>query len=209
MPKPYVPALSVYRNHIEVRLTLFGFACDWLAAAREALIAALIHDVDFAPGVTGTTVEGAHLLTAPFVALPPAPDAVVLDFETPFDLSGTAFRDEPFTLIARLARRIDGLARWMDVELDVKWQDLADHWRRLDYGLANYAPRTARRGSRRQNRAFRNQVADGSVLVAGDLAPIWPLLVLGQTCHLGRGATAGQGRYVLEAVEKAGNSGPA
>jgi len=40
-------------NDLNVTLTLFGFAGDWLAAAVEAMTAALVHDVDWPAWQTG------------------------------------------------------------------------------------------------------------------------------------------------------------
>jgi CRISPR/Cas system endoribonuclease Cas6 (RAMP superfamily) len=41
--------------------------------------------------------------------------------------------------------------------------------------------------------------AVGSWTLAGDLAPFWPLLYLGQWLHVGKSATFGLGRYRLKA----------
>lgn len=199
LPKPYVLALDLRRRRIDVTLTLFGFACDWAMTARDSLVQALAQRVIWVEGEkpARAVVRSADIVTHESVFLPPPPAAATLDFLTPFDATGTDFLDHPPTLVARLARRIDGLARWMDARLDLRWEDYAAAWNGLRFSIDDFEPLEAERGSRRQRKVFRNPVIGSRMTIDGDLGPVWPFLALGETCHVGRGAVAGYGRYRL------------
>ncbi|MED5366894.1 MAG: hypothetical protein VYA68_11095 [Pseudomonadota bacterium] len=54
-------------------------------------------------------------------------------------------------------------------------------------------PGPARGGLRRASRL----AAPPRLTLTGDLALLWPALVLGQAVHIGRGARLGLGRYIL------------
>lgn len=123
---------------------------------------------------------------------------VRLVFATPVDASGANPLDQPSTLIARLARRIDGLARWQDAALDVRWDDVRQVWESLNYDESGLVPVLPDRASRRQERRIVNEAVVGELIIAGNIAPIWPFLVIGETCHVGRGAVTGMGRLRLE-----------
>lgn len=201
LPKPWVLAIEVGRRSMEIRLTVFGMACQWIEAVRERLVESVQEAVRWSNDVRKrerSDVLSAEILTGGTMKIPPAPPAIVMNFLTPFDASGTDFRVTPSTVVARLARRVDALARWMDVEVETRWQEIADAWHGARFSVADLQGGVAVRGSRRQRKVYENDVVNGSILIEGDLAPFWPLLMLGQTCHVGRGATVGYGRYVLE-----------
>lgn len=71
-----------------------------------------------------------------------------------------------------------------------EWSEARYEFDQLEFG-------TAVRGSRRQRKAFENPIAMPRLIIAGDLELFWPLLVIGERCHVGRGAVAGHGRYRL------------
>lgn len=203
VPKPYVLAMGTWPGGLTFRLTVFGFACDWFAAVREVFIEA-VQDRIWQPSspprriahVSYETVDADQL-----EALGPVPPCVELDFLSPFDVRGEDPLNDPASLIGRLARRIDGMVRWMDAELDVDWAALSNHWRGLDAHFIEADPITTRRFSRRQNREIVNETALGRLALSGDLRPIWPLLVLGQYTHVGRGAVSGYGLYRLDLMD--------
>lgn len=207
LPKPFVLSVEpAGMAHLDVAMTLFGAARERAAQAAGALVEALAHHVDFhrrAPSVTGAKIAG--VAGEPFdgIELPPPPapaEGVALDFLTPFDASGRAAEEAPSTLVARLARRVDGLSRWMGLEIDADWAALSAHWKALDYAFREYGgPHAARKGSARQDRWYSHTVREGELEIRGDLAPLWPILVAGQMCFAGRGAVSGQGRYTLVA----------
>lgn len=197
VPKPYVLSCDVLRRAIVFRLTVFGFANEWLAAATDRFVQA----VRMVRWKDGTRPEPAirSVETANLGGFPeaPVPCAVSLEFDTPFDATGTSVLDQPSTLVARAARRVDGMARWMDCRLDVNWNEIAQAWAALDFDLSDLVADRATRGSARQQRVINNPVYHGRVGIAGDLEQVWHLLLLTQTTHIGRGAVSGFGRFEL------------
>lgn len=202
LPKPWVLALDARGFDLVVRVTLFGYAIDWAGVAAHALVAALRGRIDWrerAPDLflPAPQVERLEVREVSPPLVPPPRPLVTLDFITPLDAAGDDPLDRPATVIGRLARRVDLLVRWMGFAIDADWPALADHWRGLDYDASALSRRTLERRSGRQHRDFRHDMVAGALVVAGDLAPLWPLLLLGQSCHVGRAATAGLGRYRL------------
>lgn len=200
IPKPFVLSAMRARNDLVVRLTLFGFACEWTHVVAERLSEALRHKVrwgDVAKGLflPKPTIGALDVRTIEGLALQPAPGGVRLEFATPFDADGEDARDTPSTVIARLARRIDGLARWQDASIVPSLGELAPVWTGLEYQTEFRQAGPVSRGSRRQDRWISNATLTGSVEITGDLLPVWPLIRIGETCHAGRGAVIGLGRY--------------
>jgi hypothetical protein len=76
------------------------------------------------------------------------------------------------------------MARWMGVALEADWPTLGGIWNGLDYDAAR--------------QSYRQSLVEGELEIMGGLDAIWPLLVAGESCHVGRGATQGLGRYRLE-----------
>jgi len=202
LPKPFTLSLDRHGRDLLVRLALLGFAMDWAAAAAQALVAALRHDIDWRGHADGNflprpEVESFAIAEAGIPGL--AREATVLRFVTPLDASGDDPLDRPATIIGRLARRVDLMSRWMGVEVDADWPLLARLWNGLDYhsaGLRRAAGLPRRSG--RNGNSFSQALVEGELSIAGPLDPIRPILVVGQSCHAGRGATHGLGRYVLE-----------
>jgi hypothetical protein len=212
VPKPWVLALDRHGLDLVVRITLFGFAIDWAGAVGQALATALRRGVDFRERAGGghdrlflPPPEVSHLaIREAGVAMPRPRDTVLLDFLTPLDAAGDDPLDRPASVVGRLARRIGLMARWMDVVIDADWPALAAHWNALPCDPAGLARETldSRSGRQRDDRTggrrrFARPLLSGTLAIGGDLVPVWPLLVLGETCHAGRGGTAGLGRYRL------------
>jgi CRISPR-associated endoribonuclease Cas6 len=203
IPKPWVLTLDRSRQDLVVRITLFGFAMEWAGAVAHALATALQHGIEWkerAPGIflPKPVVGQLDIKASDHGLLPRRRQTASLDFVTPLDAAGDDPLDRPATVIGRLARRIDLLARWMDVEIDADWPTLAASWNDLDFQTGGFAraPPLDRKSGRGQHR-FQVRLMAGSLGLGGELDPFWPLLVLGQSSHVGRGATAGLGRYVL------------
>lgn len=200
VPKPYVFAIEPHRAHLDVRLTVFGFACEWALPAREALGAALARDTIWRAGTTGTTLEAQDIITVQALPVPPAPDAVLMRFQTPVDMPSADALQSASSLITRSATRVAAMARWMDLGIEPDICGIEAACDALGFGIMSLDVSTARRGSRRQDAWYENNVALGEFILEGDLAPVWPWLYLGQTTHTGRGATAGYGCYTLEGL---------
>lgn len=205
LPKPFVIEADRSRDDLILRLTLIGFACDWMDGARERWIeaareglpwAVLARDLNAAP--RSVDVVDCRVTTLEGVRTDATPDAVAIHFTTGVDATGEDMRDSPWTLPARIVNRLAALARWQDMALDPDAMPaLADLWRRLDYQpylrLEEHFGLSHRTGHAMRNAGFR-----GSVDISGVLAPLWPALRLGELAHVGRGATAGRGRYRIE-----------
>ena len=103
-------------NDLNVTLTLFGFAGDWLAAAVEAMTAALVHDVDWR-GQTGFSCRASTSLGAISLKVRGSrhrrrQKSFILEFLSPLVLTGVDPRERPMSLVTGLGQRLEGLARW-------------------------------------------------------------------------------------------------
>lgn len=202
IPKPWVLELDRRGLDLVVRIRLFGFAIDWCGAVAHVLAQALRERIDWATHAPGRflpspEVARLEIAEAPLRPVPPRPVAALV-FLTPLDAAGDDPLDRPATVVGRLARRIDLMSRWMGIAVEADWRSLASHWNSLAYDPAGLRRRALARRSGRSGRGFAAEAVEGTLTVAGDLAPIWPLVTLGQSCHAGRGATAGLGRYRLD-----------
>ena len=202
IPKPWVLALDRRALDLVVRITLFGFAVDWAGVAAHALALALREHIAWkerAPGLflPKPEVERLVIREVDGMLMPRLRASVLLDFVTPLDAAGDDPLDRPATVLGRLARRVDLLARWMGVEVDADWHALSQLWNDLAYDTASLAREHVQWRTGREHQEFARGLIKGALGIAGDLAPVWPLLVLGQSCHAGRAATAGLGRYAL------------
>lgn len=202
LAKPFVITTDRQGDDLVVVLRVFGLAGDWMPAALERLIEALAHfefpwkrlgEDGFLPKlkIADAKVTGLTRVETP------AARAAGLDFLSPMDATGEDPLDVPASVIGRLARRIDALARWQDALIDVVWDDLATYWRALDYDAGGLERVAIRKWSGRQQRLAEDPGVLGRLGIAGDLAPVMALLALGERTFIGRGAVSGFGRYRL------------
>lgn len=199
IPKPYVLALLADGSDLVVRLTLFGFATDWTEAAADALVRAC----RAVPG--RLEVIDRRFWSEEAVEVGAAPESVVLAFETPLEIrhqggARAEATDGSFAfegLVATLANRVSGLARWQEAMLETDFRALKQHAAGLGVQLLEQAPDRWRRFSRRQGQWIPMLGQRLVVLIEGDLAPLMPLLTVGETCHAGSHASLGLGRYAL------------
>ncbi len=193
MPKPFVIAVdAVGPRLLAVTLTLFGFSSGWLEGAADALVAAMRGGLSLEP--LDRSVER---LAA--VALPPVPALVGLDFRTPLSLRREGgLAPVGAALLSSLGNRVSALARWRDAEVVADWPALKAHAATLRYGTdALRVVRWHRASARQGGRRVPMEGLSGTLWIAGNLAPVWPLLVLGTTAHAGSHAALGMGRYTL------------
>jgi hypothetical protein len=203
---PWVLDLDVVRGDLEVTLTLFGFANDWLAAAVEAIAATLVRDVDwrgrtnlFVPRIE---IVGRRVVETSGLALPPPATNFVLEFISPLALTGVDPRGRPAVLFTGLGQRLEALARWHDVTLGPAFerQALSVQVRDLDYRFSDCDIISWTRGSRRQDRAIPMRGLMGTMEIGGASSSdreLGILLALGTTCHIGADVAFGCGRYAL------------
>ncbi|MBK8175228.1 MAG: hypothetical protein IPK66_08200 [Rhodospirillales bacterium] len=206
IPKPYVLALLADGADLLVRLTLFGFATDWTETAAEALVR----------GCRTASCRGRLLevidrryWSEESIPTAEAPAALVLAFETPLEirLKHPAERDRTdqtnessfnlATLIATLGNRVSGLARWQDASVDSDFRALKDQAAALDVQVLDHLPDRWKRFSRRQGQWIPMAGRRLVVMIEGGLAPLMPLLAIGEICHAGSHTSLGLGRYAL------------
>ena len=200
IPKPYVITAERRGRDLRVSVSLFGFAADWSSTIQHALVEVLSRRIRWKeqhPGLflPRLTIEEVRVVPVDGVPLGSVPEQAELLFETPVVAEGDHPKDTPSTLVARLARRIDGLARWQDAQLDVDWRELREDWLSISYGTIALEDGRMPRRSAKNCENYETEVVGGSVYLTGNLAPVWPLLVLGTRTRLGKGANAGFGRY--------------
>lgn len=206
IPKPFVFAAVPKGQDLIVRMTVFGFATEWSRTVAEALASALRTRVRW----TVLAQDRALFVPAPIeirrlrisskkgLAIPAVPNSVQVHFRTPLDAERGSLEDRPHLIFERLARRLTMLARWHDAALDLSWGDLEAAWTACDYDLLDDGLDAPNYKARKGGHRFRNAVTPAPVVsVSGDLAKVWPLLVIGESTHVGRGATLGLGRYCL------------
>ena len=118
-------------------------------------------------------------------------------FLTPVNGEGDDPFERPATVLARLARRVEGLARWQDAAIAADWRALAGAWREASYDLGQLHRVAIVRRSGRERRDFTIGAAEGVLRIADLPAALWPLLVIGSETQIGKGASEGYGRYLL------------
>jgi hypothetical protein len=202
IPKPYVLAAERRGHDLVVVMSLFGFAVDWTAAATHALLATVQHRIDWRgqrpglflprPQVGAVTVRAIDGLS-----VPPPPSGIDLVFLTPMNGEGDDPFERPATVVARLAGRVEGLARWQDAAIAADWQALAAAWKEATYDIGQLRRGAVVRRSGQERRDFTVAVAEGILRIADLPRELWPLLVLGTETHIGKGASEGFGRYLL------------
>lgn len=203
-PKPYVIAADPVPgepDRMALRLTLFGFATDWLESAADAWVLALRGGVAMPNGLHAA-LEPLDRRIAVHEGLPPSapPTAAILRFVTPLCLRrGGATQGDVGALFSSLGNRLSGLARWQDTAVAADWRGLKAHAATLTIDASRLRPTAWQRHSARQGDApIRMEGLRGAVTLTGDLAPLWPLLTLGALTHAGSHAAQGLGRYGLE-----------
>jgi len=222
VPRPMVPAVDPIGRDLAVRLSLFGFSCDWLSAAADALSAAVRLGVTPPRlGVEVTTKRDSLAARRPGVATEPGRDRVVsrvvetlggptvplgavsiaLDFLSPVSLRGSTHPAEGAAgFVGALLNRVMGLARWHDAEVEIDRSALLAAADRVRVDASGLEPVAWRRGSTKQDRELPMAGEVGTLYLEGPLDPLLPLLALGERVHVGARASFGQGRYRLRVV---------
>ena len=204
LPKPYVLSVKPSGHDIVIQLSIFGFACEWAQIAGQCLVDAVRKRLDwhvldkklFLPAER--KILQYKNLEVTGIAVPDTPDEVAIRFITPMDIERGDIADDPQTFFYRLTRRIEGMARWQGAELQWDWDAVLTAWYALDREWIRVDPSiVSRRRSLRQDMTYANAGRRATLALRGDLTDIWPLLLIGQLLHVGRGAVAGLGRFEL------------
>jgi hypothetical protein len=199
VPKPWVLAADRVGKDLVVRLSLFGFAAEWVPAVAAAGAEALVHGVEwrllrrdrFKPR---PEISSLRLVEIQGTATTTVPGAALVTFVTPLEAEVTDLREAPWSLLTRAARRVQMLAAWMDTGLSDSVEEIATKARELRFDAGGVEALPVGRRSGRGGQTFQQLMHSGSLHVEGDLGSIWPLLRIMAFCHVGRGTTAGFGR---------------
>lgn len=202
LPPPFVIDVGTGGEDAVLRLTVFGFACDWIEAAADAFLAGIR---SVAPAGQGFAPTARRIVTRNGVDPVPCSNRLMLEFRTPVDFrdpSGLA--GDGRRLLMAMVRRVTALARYQDCAVEGAWGELA----RAAERVAPTAPSVRwvdwEQGSDRthQRRPMQGQV--GRVVLEGPLGPFLGVLALAETCHVGSHAALGQGAFRLILLERAG-----
>jgi hypothetical protein len=202
IPKPYVLSADRRGQDLVVTMTLFGIAVDWAAVMTHALVGTLRSRIDwhalrddiFVPRVVLADVSVQHYQGLRAQA---RRERAEVEFLTPMNAERDDPVGRPATLFARLARRIEGLALWHDVQIDEDWRDLGVCWNDIEYDVRGLRIDRARRRSGGTQTTFHVPTVSGVLWIYDLTSELWSLLALGAETHVGKGATEGFGRYAL------------
>lgn len=203
-PNPWVLSLTPHRDDLLVRMCLFGLACEWDAAAAEALTVALLSGVDWkastgsfasAPRIASRNVE---VVTVPWVEVR---QRLILDFMSPLVISRRDAASNPQPAFTTFGLRLEGIARWHGWSLEqVDWRAVAKMLHALSWEWEEVAPVAWRRGSLRQNKLIPMQGVVGRLVVSGAALsdPVLSALFrVGALVHVGADIAFGCGRYEI------------
>ncbi|CBS87289.1 CRISPR system precrRNA processing endoribonuclease RAMP protein Cas6 [Azospirillum lipoferum] len=153
------------------------------------------------PGPAAPRLLDRRLETVEGVPVPPAAEAVALEFVTPVCPRGGAdLRHGLAGFAGALLNRVFGLARWLDTDVDCDRRALLAAADAVRVDAAGLWPMAWRRGSAKQDRWLPMEGEAGTVFLEGPLGPLLPLLALGAVVHAGARTTFGLGAYRLRVV---------
>ena len=202
LPKPYVVDCGLDQGDLIVTLRVFGMANDWFMAAAEAMAVGLRTILPWkrlfpgrksAPRILSREISVGGLRLMPADAC-----SVWLVFTSPTDTGNRDPRVEPHRILTRLQRRVDGISRWNGVGLaNEAGRALAGQAQSFAFDTSGlHTGRYQSPNARGQVRS--KDTMTGALLITGDIPKIWPLLAMGEKCHLGRAAVEGLGAFRLE-----------
>ncbi|VAW19610.1 hypothetical protein MNBD_ALPHA12-1626, partial [hydrothermal vent metagenome] len=150
------------------------------------------------PGRKAAPVIAARDVLVKALPLPPEPGRdVSITFLSPTDTTGGNPLAEPHKLLTRLLRRVDGISRWNGMALtNEAGRALAAHIRTLGFDTGGLRPGAYSSSNAHRQKRVKTTIT-GALVLSGNIAPIWPLLAMGERCHLGRGAVEGLGAFSL------------
>lgn len=196
LPKPYVLFWDQQGQVMQVTLRIYGTACDWGAAAAEALTAAL-RDLPWSKALHCVPPRLIHrdVAPAPWVDIPEGP--LTLRLISPMDDEGGKpgdTRDIAARMLSRALRRVDALARWQGLAL------ADDTLRALTAEIHSIRAQEIHLtlGQRMSPNAKGQKRASRVLTGRLNLPPLPPdlrlVLALASRCHIGRHTNEGLGR---------------
>lgn len=196
LPKPYVIFTDTEGPDLFVSLRVFGMANDWFMVAAEAFLLGMreILPCQRLFGCNLPAVSGREISQVSGLEFARDATTAILEFTGPVDAAGKGGPAEP-SLLSRLLRRVDGLARWQGLALS------PNHGRALAALIADldFSQSHLRAGQylspSKKSRMRRHPTLTGTLVVKGPLAPLLPVMAIGARCHMGRAAVEGLGRY--------------
>jgi len=201
LSKPYVIFSQADGPDLLVYLRVFGMANDWLMRAAEALVHGVENILPWTQLYPGRKVAPAildrQILISPALTRPPV-DTVVLNFISPVDASGKNLRATPHSLLTRMLRRVDAVSRWNGVALtETAARALAAQARSMECDPSGLCAGRYEKPNRfGQSRV--NTTMSGQFRITGATADFWPVLLIAERAHVGRGSVEGLGRFELD-----------
>ena len=200
-PSPWVLAAQPRRDSLEIMLTMFGVATEWVPAAAEALVEAC-SKVDWRSSRSGYVphldILDRRMTKVVIKAASPRRE-LELEFMTPLVVSSQAPEHDPLVAFKTFGLRLEGLARWHGLTLScVNWSEVSAFWSNASSGWLEAEAIKWQRGSRRQDRHIPMKGLIGRLIVSGDRAvmnKLMPLIHFGAITHVGADVAFGCGRY--------------
>lgn len=200
IPKPITIAVAAVGSDLVVTARLFGLAAEWAGQIADALTRALREGLRHPRGglldVTARDITWAEEAPNWSLLAGSEPKRLELVFETPFVLRDNRNSHAKLpALVTGIGNRVSGLARWMGASIEADWSEIKAAATELTVERSTVTETNWTRASRRQNKLIGMVGFQGEVIISGPLAPVLPLLALGQITHAGAHAALGMGRY--------------
>jgi len=204
IPKPFVLQADPVGQNLLVRLHILGKASQLAAGMGERLVEALRERVYWPDLAQNRFVpQNIEILflkkKVRSIEKKTFGDRAVVRFITPIDANKSDIADKPSGFLLRLMKRVLTLARWHGFDLQIDLAEFRQLAENFTYDLSYLGERSEfTRGEKHSKKVYSNFVRGGDLIIEGDVRKISPLLLIGETCHAGRGAVAGLGRFVVE-----------
>lgn len=203
IPKPLAVHADIIGQTLRIRVILVGAAGYWWPDVAVALQAALegginLHnDGRFRVAVTVQSLLHSRQCGVSMVDLPITPGTVRIHLMSPLRIRSA--RAEHFgaaSFLISLANRINAMARWQHLRLELDWPALHQLAWQTNLEAEQLTPILWQRGSIRQAGEGRIPVLGyvGSFSLSGNIAPVVPLVRIAEYINTGSHAALGFGR---------------
>lgn len=223
-PAPWLIACDPAGRELDVQLSVFGVAAEWMPAAVEVFTRVLSDRVDWRHQTTAhaerqggragrhrENILGREVTMIDGLALqrddPRPPQAAMLTFLSPVTVGGRDAEQEPQAIFSEAGYRLEGIARWHGLTLldAVDWRALRAGLDQLHMAWEDDVALRWERESRCQGRRIPMRGHIGNLVIQSPtdattdpIWPVlWPVLALGQAVRFGADTAFGCGRYRL------------